>query len=68
MRIIDYGVRVLAGSMGLLYLACGLYLLLAASTPLQIPDTLRFMLGGLLVLYGGFRIFRALRKRALPGE
>jgi hypothetical protein len=55
--IMDYG-------MGVVILAIGIVILLAPTLKLglAIDNTARYMLFGLFVLYGGFRIYRGTRK------
>ena len=55
--ILDYG-------MGVIIFCIGIILLLAPKLGISvsIDDTLRYMMGGLFLLYGGFRIYRGRRK------
>jgi hypothetical protein len=55
--ILDYG-------MGVIIFGIGIVLLLAPKLGLtvQLDDTLRYCLGGLFLLYGGFRVYRGSKK------
>lgn len=56
--LMDYG-------MGILYLAAGGFLVLAKSLGSEVeilPEPLSYALGGLLLIYGGFRIYRGYKK------
>jgi hypothetical protein len=55
--ILDYG-------MGVLYIAAGLFLFLSDQLgfALDFPKVLSGLLGGLFLVYGGFRIYRGYKK------
>jgi len=55
--ILDYG-------MGVIIFVIGIVLLVAPKLGLsvQIDDTMRYSMGGLFLLYGGFRIYRGRQK------
>ncbi len=56
--LMDYG-------MGILYLAAGGFLVLAKPVGSEmevLPEPLSYVLGGLLLIYGGFRIYRGFKK------
>jgi hypothetical protein len=54
--------RFVAAAMGAFYVALGVFLMLTDREFLRLDTTLRILLGGLLVLYGIYRVTRSLRK------
>jgi hypothetical protein len=58
--ILDYG-------MGVIIFGIGIVLLLAPKLGLAVnlDDTLRYCLGGVFLLYGGFRVYRGSKKNYL---
>ncbi|SFU72909.1 DUF308 domain-containing protein [Pontibacter akesuensis] len=55
--------RIFAIVMTLLYVGLGIFIIFAAeSLQLEIPVTVRYMLGGILILYGIVRFVRAFKR------